>query len=183
MESPRFNEAICIKYIVINSSYNNRLLSNKKYASILHSCIVDLSEHIEDICEPGEGFQRSDDVEFKDDVINIIPDYDFARLLFTKHSGYTWIEADEAQGKIYANEHSDTEIKDCLEILDDRYVSGSFVIELSDHFDIDFRYILSRFIRDLTKAKYCGFFDMSQIEAMYDSEKGVLYLVFDTESG
>ena len=184
MNSPRLNETINVKYIVIQSFYNNRLLSKSEYANILYRCIGDLNYNIEDNCESNEGFQSGNiDIKFENDEINIIPDYNCARLLFTKHIGYTWIDEDDAQGKIYSNNHSDIEIKNCLDILDNSFVDGSFVIELYKRIDIEFKYILTEFIRDLTEAKYCGFFDMSNMDAMYDHDKGVIYLTFDTESG
>lgn len=202
MESPRFNDELKLKYIVIHSNYNNRLLGNRNYAKKLYNCINELSAFIADTCDYDEGcvynvddnikiifkdYDSDDDSDGDDDkpkyTVNIIPDCEHARLLFTKHRGYTWIDKNDADGKIYANGHSDDEIENAMSILNNDYVDGSFVIELYEPYDIEFRYIVSCFITELTKSKYCGCFDLSTMNAKYDNVTNVLYLEFDTESG
>ena len=190
MESPRFNDTLSLKYIVVQSSYNNRVLSSREYAGILHDSISELSELIDDSTGYEEdGFDtydedKEEEIEYKDGEINIIPVFKHARLLFTQHSGYTWIDADSAKNKIYPNGNDEDTIQTCLTILDKDYVEGSFVFELCKRYDIDFKDILHKFLRDLTQAEYCAHFDLENLEdAMYDAENGVLYLTFDTSSG
>jgi hypothetical protein len=180
---PRYNEDLDITYIIVRTGYNNRALSDLKCVSVMRDKMNYLSEcQLEEIetsfiDEDGEYIANPE----KSGEVYIVPPERTIRLLYTQHSGYTWIDND-LKDPIYYNgndkEHVDN-VRNILGVL----ANGSFVFELSENANIDFRYILN-FSNELTEMKFCGFFHPSTLyDVQYYQEKKAIVFKYDTESG
>lgn len=202
------NAIIDIKYVMINSSYNNRALANKKHCII----ILNAMNHFSSI-QFGEPYKDNSDKIEKMDKIHYIPSSDHIRLLYMSHMGYSWIDEKTCQGKIYRNfivpddklnieyvdkvrqelrtssfVKSDSEHKIFSDkpkfTYDIKFDSGCFVFELDSETKIKYGDLLKNFVSELTKMRYCGFFNMDSLYSTEYCEKTkTILLKFDTESG
>lgn len=109
------------------------------------------------------------------------------KLLYAVHSGYSWIDED-CDKKTYINSNDESDVKKINDIrqkfkhagIDD---SGCFVFDIGNA-SIQFKDVFFNFLTHLTKAKFCGNFNMRALEEIkYHKKTKTLFCVFDTESG
>src|SRR5260221_12051597 len=89
--SPRYNDDLEVKYILVNSGYNNRALVSKECVKIMEQHIGYFSE-MQEIENTFESI--NDNVKELNCKINIVKGTDSFRLLYTHNVGYTWIDKD-----------------------------------------------------------------------------------------
>jgi hypothetical protein len=126
----------------------------------------------------------------KNGSVYIIPECEVFRLLYTVHSGYTWLDVDANKGvlnPIYPNaaDNSTDNYKavrnTICQVLDD---TGCFVFETLSPISIPFRSILFDFVQPLTEMKFCGFFSTNCLYTVtYHNDIKAIVFEFDTESG
>jgi hypothetical protein len=180
--SPRFNDTLDVQFILVNTSYNNRLLADKDMCQQLVSQMGDFQ------CEDED---EDDDEETQDTEIRlptgsstyIIPNNDNLQLLYTVHSGYTWIDEAQAQLKVYLNANEDISI--VRKQLSDHNLSdvGCFVFKLRSLRKVKFASMLD-FVSRLTEIKFCAFFHLGTLYSVeYSPDLKAIKFSFDTESG
>jgi len=187
--SPRYNDVLDVKHIVVSTHYNNRALSKKECVDAMRSAMSLASEtYLEDLEEKFIDDDDADNIPTsrKYGNVYVIPPEPHIRLLYTLHNGYTWIDKDIANGKpLYYNENDIEYVDNRREILKNDGIndSGCFVFELSENTNVDFRQLLE-LVTDLTNMKFCGFFCMSGLyNVMYHPNSKTIFFEFDTESG
>lgn len=179
--SPRFNDKLDIKYILIRTGYNNRALSKLECVKVMREYMNRLDE-----CQLEEletNFINDEYVvnPLKSGEIYIVPPESGIRLLYTHHSGYTWIDTNQ-NNPIYYNDNDQEYVNNVQNVLGE-LSNGSFVFELSEMANLDFRDILN-FSNELTEMKFCGFFHPSTLyEVQYYQDKQTIVFKYDTESG
>jgi hypothetical protein len=194
MTSPRFNEELNVKYILVKTDYNNRALTDKKCCRIISATMGDFEDYVDD----GNDNYFPDSDKFRKIVENksiyYIPSPGKIRLLYTVHSGYTWIdeeELNEEEGgiKVYPNRSLGDEEDDYTivrQLFKDNDVNdeGCFVFELIEPTLLMFRDIMFNFIMPLTKMEFCGHFYIETLsDVEYNENCQAITFRFDTESG
>lgn len=135
---------------------------------------------------------------YKKVSIYILPPSGTIRLLYTNHSGYTWIDEtdNDDDPHIYYNQNNNTYVKKIRSKLNNRLAntkhidhmdsdidSGCFVFEISEDTFLHFRDLLY-FSNELTEMNFCGCFDLGTLyEVKYFRSKKAVVIMFDTESG
>jgi hypothetical protein len=195
MTSPRFDEELDVKYILVNTNYNNRALADPTTCDVMFDAMGTFAELCVDEKFPLgiKGFCDRNVPQpkiKKHESVYIIPPCEYFRLLYTVQSGYTWIDVEEDDNRamkdiIYPNVPKSDNYKIVREkfskILDD---SGCFVFEFISAVQIPFRTILFDFIKPLTKMKFCGTFCMQCLyKITYHEDIKAIIFSFDTESG
>ena len=181
-ESPRFNQELNIKYIIIQTGYNNRAISNEECANIIKSSMELFNKiYLEDECNKIFQDYNYENYIYKKDKIYIIPSEQHIRLLYTKHSGYTWIDADK-EYPIYTNGHTKKYVSNLTKKFNN-IDNGSFVFELSEIFNFVFNDIL-QFANNLTKMNFCNCYDSSTLyDVRYYNDFNAIVFEYDCESG
>jgi len=149
-----------VKYVMVRTHYNNRLILNEKYKKILDRIITYYNE----------------DIKEEDDGREIF------KLLYVHHNGYTWFDTEQENPKYKFG--SEEEIDEWLSLgMEDK---GCFVFkfDLEEGKTISFFNLLFDFIDPMTNIKFCGHFNMRNLyETKYYEDKKVILFDFDTESG
>jgi hypothetical protein len=185
--SPRYNDSLDIKHIVVRTGYNNRALSKKECVDAMRSAMNNFEIYIDEVeeqfVEDGEEYISTSQ---KYGEVYIVHPEEHIRLLYTNHSGYTWIDQDiTGSNPSYYNENDITYVNSTRELLKNDGVndSGCFIFELSENANTSFCYLLE-FANNLTNMKFCGFFCMSCLHSvMYHPNSKTIFFNFDTESG
>jgi len=185
MISPKYDDELDVQYILVHTNYNNRALSNKLCCKIMTDVMNDFSEYTLGGSDLDEEFDTEDLTKLGS--VYHIPPAQLIKLLYTVHNGYTWIDADTSQKKVYINcDGTDDEVSMVREKfkahdLDD---TGCFVFELVKKTKVNFRDVLFKFVSELTKMEFCGFFCMDTLYSIkYCEEANAILFTFDTESG
>lgn len=172
------NRPLKVSYIVLQTGYNNRALADEACCNIILEAMLNLCDAKR---MPASGEYVLGDKDGSSHIIPPVISDDgkiSMRLLFTYHSGYTWLDEGRT---FYMNGNA------VSQALIDRLpsVHGAFVFELSDDFPMLRPFeILTGFIRELTEMKFCAFFDLANLnDVTYDDLTGSLVFDFDTESG
>lgn len=181
--SPRFNQKLDVKYILVCTGYNNRALSKLDCIKVMREYMSHLSD-----CQLEEletSFTDEDDEYIKtpqkSGEVYIVPPESKIRLLYTHHSGYTWINSDQ-ENPVYYNDNDKEYVNNVQNLLGD-LSSGAFVFELSEQENLNFKDLLN-FSNELTEMKFCGFFGPSNLYAVqYYQDKKAIVFKYDTESG
>lgn len=181
--SPRFNDELEIRYIIIHTGYNNRALSDIKCVNIMREQMNRLSEcQLENL---ETSFTNENDEYIKTSLksgdVYIVPPERNIRLLYTHHLGYTWIDQDQDE-PIYYNNNNTSYVNKVKTSLDE-LSCASFVFELSENTQLIFKDMLN-FSNELTEMKFCGFFCPSTLyDVQYYKKKKAIVFKYDTESG
>ena len=189
MSDPTFSEDLQIKYIVINTGYNNRALANTKCCNLIYDAMGAFDELELDTNADVDFYEENEDADIiKDDNSSVytIKHCRNIRLLYTIHSGYTWIDIDIDDNPMYTNGNDVTYINNVRDIFKQNGIDdvGCFVFELPRIINVIFSRILLQFVGDLTEAKFCGFFSLNTItDVKYYEDTNTIVFDFDTESG
>jgi hypothetical protein len=187
VEDAYYTRPVEVKYIIVQSSYNNRMVAKEKYASDVFEAMNQF-QHMGLDTDPEEepsSFVRQGEIRI------IPPTSSGFRLLFFKHSGYTWIDAETAQEKIYYNGNDPEVVQETIRKLSDlemkgnKYLSGSFVFEMpSDAKPISPHTINIHFLDHLTKTEYCAWFNSWGLcFVKYEPDTKSMIFVYNTSSG
>jgi hypothetical protein len=185
-----------IRYLLINTYYNNRCLAKEDSAKNLYSAMMDFEE----ILETTEYSEEQKVKKESDSDIHIIPSTNAIKLLYTVHSGYTWVDQEDAKDKVYPNDNNLNHIMEVRDMFKSNNVDdkGCFVFELPD-IDVSLSCVMFSFLERFTgenlfanssgvktfdKVRFCGCFSLSNMyDVNYNKEEVTLYIGFDTESG
>jgi hypothetical protein len=186
--SPRYNDTLDIKHIIVSTNYNDRALEKKECVDVMRSAMDIISNvHLEELEEQF----IDNDAEYISTLLKyrevfVVPPAQHIRLLYTSHNGYTWINKDIVNNEpLYYNGNDIEYVNSKREILKNDGIndSGCFVFELSENTNVDFHKLLE-FVTDLTKMKFCGCFYISCLcDVMYHPQSKSIFFGFDTESG
>lgn len=187
VEDAYYTRPVEVKYIIVQSSYNNRMVAEEEYASDLFIAMNQFQHmalHKDSEEEPSTFAKQGE-------ICIIPPTASGFRLLFFKHSGYTWIDAETAQEKIYYNNNDPEVVQETIRKLSDlemegkKYLQGSFVFEIpSDAEPISPHTINIYFLDYLTKIEYCAWFNSWGLcFVKYEPDTKSMIFVYDTSSG
>ena len=183
IHSPEYDEIIKVRFILIETNYNNLALSDVKCCKIMYHAMNNFSNVILKDCQYSFDLDGVGVTAMEDSNMYYIHSTKRIRFLYAKHFGFTNIEPDEAYGKIYSQSpyaYSES-LAGCLWNNDvDR--GGSFVFELIDEIEIKFCDILNHFVSSLTEMKFCEHFDMKNIyQSSYYPQSNSISFRFDTD--
>jgi len=179
---PRYKESLPVKYILVETCYNNRALASEKSGYIKE--FLEILDGTIDVTDGAECFPDNSTGISEHPEVKIIKNEPHSRLLYTCHRGYTWID-DDKDYPVYANGHSIEEIGNVRKHLTDNGIDdrGCFVFEVNGGNSVT-PLKIQNVIFHLTEMNFCGFFCPNTLcdVKYYPSVNAIVY-TFDTESG
>lgn len=185
MSDPSFTQDLNLKYILVKTNYNNRALAKKECVDLMFDAMKNLDSYLSNMNIIEIPMPDDDSLPSEIEKIHstyVIPSTKNVKLLYSVHSGYTWIDAEDSNNKLYKNCGDVDEIRQQLKDsgIND---SGCFVFQISES-TLNFKIVLLKFLICLTKIHFCGHFDVDSIYRIkYYNDVKTLVCNFDTESG